>query len=187
MLSARTRLLCLCAASDGAINQRENHRGNQCVSWNLCSAEKASCTLLFVSTTIRYTASLLLPLLRFSVSSIRTDAAVSSCLARKPGFRHEIPFSAATEPGNCAIIRMKEFINVVHTKFSGWNEGISLAVVGIFWGWFCRAHPFIECTVLQTDPPILFSDAIVQPASPGCSSRVWVFPNKRFATQMVFV
>ena len=48
--------------------------------------------------------SFLLPLLRFSVSSIRTDAAVSSCLARKPGFRHEIPFSAATEPGNCAIL-----------------------------------------------------------------------------------
>ena len=37
--------------------------------------------------------SFLLPLLRFSVSSIRTDAAVSSCLARKPGFRHESPVS----------------------------------------------------------------------------------------------
>ena len=60
--------------------------------------------MLFVSTAIRYTASFLLPLLRFSVSSIRTDAAVSSCLARKPGFRHEIPFSAATESGNCAIL-----------------------------------------------------------------------------------
>ena len=57
--------------------------------------------------------SFLLPLLRFSVSSIRADTAVSSCLARKPGFRHEIPFSAATEPGNCAIIRMKEFIKEV--------------------------------------------------------------------------
>jgi hypothetical protein len=34
---------------------------------------------------------------------------------------------------------------------------------------------------------ILSSDAIVQPASTGCSSKVWVFPNKRFATQMVFV
>ena len=48
LLSARTRLLCLCAASDGAINQREKHHGNRCASWNHCPAGKASCTLLFV-------------------------------------------------------------------------------------------------------------------------------------------
>ena len=32
LLSARIRLLCLCAASDGAINQREKHHGNRCAS-----------------------------------------------------------------------------------------------------------------------------------------------------------
>ena len=49
----------------------------------------------------------------FSVFSIRAGAAFSRHLARKPGFRHEIPVSAATEPGNCAIIRMKDFIKEV--------------------------------------------------------------------------
>jgi len=45
----------------------------------------------------------------------------------------------------------------------------------------------IDKVLLSCIAALLFSDAIAQPASIGCSSRVWVLPNKRFATQMVFV
>ena len=45
----------------------------------------------------------------------------------------------------------------------------------------------IDKVLLSCIATLLFSDAIAQPASARCSSRVWVLPNKRFATQMVFV
>ena len=45
----------------------------------------------------------------------------------------------------------------------------------------------IDKVLLSCIVTLLFSDAIAQPASARCSSRVWVLPNKRFATQMVFV
>ena len=35
--------------------------------------------------------------------------------------------------------------------------------------------------------PYTFSFGDANPAFIGCSLRVWVSPNKRFATQMVFV
>ncbi len=75
----------------------------------LCKKSPASHSLS--ARQCRYTAPLLsfLPSLAFSAFSIRTGMSFQGHLARKPRFRHEIPFSAATEPGNCAIIRMKEF------------------------------------------------------------------------------
>ena len=41
----------------------------------------------------------------------------------------------------------------------------------------------IDKVPLSCIATLLFSDAIAQPASARCSSRVWVLPNKRFATQ----
>ena len=45
----------------------------------------------------------------------------------------------------------------------------------------------IDKVLLSCIATLLFSDAIAQPASARCSSRVWVLPNKYFAKQMVFV
>ena len=53
---------------------------------------------------------------------------------------------------------------------------------GLF-GWFCRAHPFIECAVLQTDPAYF----IQRCNRIACIYRMQFkglgFPNKYFAEQ----
>ena len=41
----------------------------------------------------------------------------------------------------------------------------------------------IDKVLLSCIATLLFSDAIAQPASIGCSSRVWDFPTSIFATQ----